>query len=464
MRILLANLKHLCQRRGLWPAYVLLAFFVGISVVFAMDTVVDTQGAGEGKFIGLIVLAFLVGMWAAVLQMEILTKPFAFCLPGHRQTVKSFIFTIGVVTNLASAAAFLFYPGLFPGERLGVLCSAFFAGLIFYCTGVWLAFRLSQPAVLMGLLVFVMLGGRLLNLHILLEQAVVLYPVQIVAVGLPCLWALWKYLSDGNLARRNCLRPWMGFGDVFDAERLRKFQQARGNDPWKRLKDHPRPWVEAFFLGRMSRRTPFSMARFLWGSLYTSFAIPVSRSRYALVLALFIAIFLGYAGPGMWVMLAFVPLILVQAFASHPVLYSTMLTAGGRAERYASTLAVAVITAGLLVLLMGIIVAMSIPLAAVIPDIRVRGFTFVYHAVGLDALYVPLVFLPLACAIQMIFYRRPVLMIVMRLALIHLAMIVGIAFGKELAAIAGPGTAVVSWLIFASCAHRMAVHRDLVKR
>jgi len=464
MCILLANLKHLYQRRGLWLAYVLLAFSIWVSIIVW----VGEPAVLRGKFIGLIVLASLVGMLAAVIQMEILAKPFAFCLPGHRQTVKSFIFTVGVVTNLASAALFLFYPGLFPGERLVVLCSAFFAGLIFYSAGVWLAFRLSQPAVLVGLLVFAMLGARLLNLHGLLEQAIILYPVQVIAVGLPCLWALWIYLNDANLARRNCLRPWIGFGDAFDPERLRKFQQARGADPWKRLKDHPRPWVEDFFLGRMSRGGPFSMARFLWGSLYISFAIPISRSRNVLVLALFIAIFLGYAGPGMWAMLAFVPLLLVQAFASRQVLYSTMLTAGGRAERYASTLAVAIITAGLLVLLIGIIAAMSIPLAAVIPDIPVRGFTLAYRAVGLDAFYVPLVFLPLAWVIQLIFYRRPVLVIVMLLALIYLAMIVGITFGKELAAIAGPGTAValavVSWLIFASRTHRIAVRRDLVRR
>ncbi len=59
-------------------------------------------------------------------------------------------------------------------------------------------------------------------------------------------------------------------------------------------------------------------------------------------------------------------------------------------------------------------------------------------------------------------------MIVMLLTLIYLAMIVGITLGKELAAIAGPGTAValavVSWLVFASALRRIAMRRDLVRR
>jgi len=463
MHILLANLKHLYQRRGLWLAYILLVFSIWVSIVVW----VGEPAALKGRFIGLIVLAFLVGMPAAIMQMEVLTKPFAFCLPGHRQAVKSFIFTIGVVANLASAMVFLFYPGLFPTERFVVLCSAFFAGWIFYSAGVWLTFRPRQPFISVGLLAFAVLGGRLFNLHILLERAVVFYPMQVIALGLLCASALWIYLNDGDLARRNCLRPWMGFGDAFDTEKLQRFQQARGVDPWKRLKDHPRPWVQDFFIGRMNRRGPFSRVRFLWGSLYTSFAIPISRSSNALVLALFIAIFLGYAGLRMWVMMAFVPLILVQAYASRPALYSTMLTAGGRAERFASTLAVAVVAAGLLVLLIGIIAVMSVLLAAVMPDIAFHGVRLAYRAVGLEAFYAPLVLLPLAGAIQLILYRRPVLMIVMLLMLIYLTMIVGITFGKELMAIANPGTAIalaiVSWLILVLVLRHISMKRSLVQ-
>ena len=464
MGSLCVNLRQLYQRRGLWLVYAMFAVFVCISVAFAMDA----REAGEAEFIGLIVLAFAIGMSAAVVQMEILTKPFSFCLPGHRRAARSFLFIVAVAANLASATAFLFYPGLFLAERLVVLCSAFFAGLIFYCAGVWLAFRLNQPVALIGFLALAVLGGVLLNLHVLLERAVVLHPVLIIVLGALCTLAMWSYLSDRDLARRNCLRPWVGFGDVFDAEKLRRFQQAGGVDPLKRLKDHPRPWVEDFFIGRIRRRSAFGTGRCLWGSLYASFAIAISRWSGTLVFVLFAAIIVGYMGPQMWIMLAFVPLILVQAYASHPPLYSTMLTAGGRAERYASVLVVGAVAAGLLVVIIGGITVLSLLLAAAMPDITFHGVTLSYRPLSVEAFYAPVVLLPLAYAIGLIFHRRPILMIVVLVMLLYATVAVAMTFARQLAAIRSPLPAaapvVISWLIFVSSARYMAMRRDLVRR
>ena len=107
MSILTINLRHLYQRRGLWLVYPMLGIFVLVSIGVPLED----PAAGEGRFIGLIALAFMVGMAVVVLQMEILTKPMAFCLPGHRQTVRKFVFSVGIVTNLVGALLFLFYPG-----------------------------------------------------------------------------------------------------------------------------------------------------------------------------------------------------------------------------------------------------------------------------------------------------------------------------------------------------------------
>ena len=125
--ILTANLRHLYQRRGLWLAYAMFAFFVCVSVGVPLGE----PTAGEGRFIGLIVLAFLIGMAAAVLQAEILTRPMAFCLPGHRLNVRTFVLRVGIVANLVAAWLFLGYPGLPFGWRVLVLWSAFSAGLGF---------------------------------------------------------------------------------------------------------------------------------------------------------------------------------------------------------------------------------------------------------------------------------------------------------------------------------------------
>jgi hypothetical protein len=409
MSILTMNLKQLYQRRGLWLAYGMFGLFVWVSVIFALDT----QAAGEGKFIGLIALAFLIGMTAAVLQMEILTKPMAFCLPGHRQSVRKFIFSIGVVTNGASALLFLLYPGLPFAWRLLVLCSAFFAGLVFFLAGAVLAFRFQRTSDFTSLLALGISGVVLLKLHIPLEQIVVLHPLVVMGFGLLCAAGVWVYLNNADLARRHCLRPWVGFDELFNREKLRRSPRKRDAAPWAKLKDHPRPWVEEFFISRMTQCEPLSPARFAWGAVYSSFAIVISQWKYPVSLALFFGIFLGYWGPRMSMMPAFfLPFVIMGMYASQPTVYSAMLIAAGRKERFFSTLAVMASGAGLLVVFLAGVSILSVPLASVMPDIKFHGLNVSYGTIGIEAIYISLAFLPLASAVQLLLYRRPLLMMV----------------------------------------------------
>ena len=108
MSILTANLKHLYQRRGILLVYLALGFiaFVSIAVLF------KRPAAGQGRFIGLVVLAFAIGLIAALLPIEIMTKSFSYCLPGHRKVVRRFIFWVGVVVNLFGSLLFIMYPDL----------------------------------------------------------------------------------------------------------------------------------------------------------------------------------------------------------------------------------------------------------------------------------------------------------------------------------------------------------------
>ncbi|MHC4463656.1 MAG: hypothetical protein ACYS30_19830, partial [Planctomycetota bacterium] len=112
MSILTVNLKHLHQRRGLWLVYVCLGFFafIGIAVSFKRPS------AGQGQFIGLVVLAFVVGLLLALLPIELMSKPFSYCLPGHRKVVRKFIFSVAVVFNFLASLRFLWYPGLNSGQ------------------------------------------------------------------------------------------------------------------------------------------------------------------------------------------------------------------------------------------------------------------------------------------------------------------------------------------------------------
>jgi len=463
MSVLTMNLRPLYQRRVLWFVYIVFGFFVWVSVCVPLFDREDPEG-GAGKFVGLVVFQFLVGLWAGVMQMEILTKPFAFCLPGHRLTVRKFIFLIAVVTNVPGSLLFLLYPRLPVGLMPVVLCSAFCAGMVFYVAGVWLAFGAKQPLAFLGFMVFAVFAGKLLNLARLLGSAIVHYPSLVTALGLLCGAALWLRLGASNLARRNCLRPWMGF-EAFNYQKVRDTRTRFSAERWKRLKDHPQPWVESLFIGCMERCRPLSAARYAWGTLYTSFGLFLSRWPNVLLLVLFWTLFLGYMGPRMWALVVFVPMILV--WNAKPPVFSSMLAVGGRKERFYSTLTTAVAASVLLVLLVGVVIAVSALLSSRIPDTSFRGLTLSYQRITVRCLYAPLIFLPIAGVLHLLFYRKPVVMIVTSIAIAYLVVMGSIVSRTQLPVIhslqaaitAGP----IAWIIFVLVLRHIATKHCLVK-
>ena len=462
MSVLGMNLRHLYQRRVLWVGYLLFGFMALASVADRLDF----GAAGEGEFVGLVALALLVGMCAAVLQMEIMSKPFAYCLPGHRLTVRKFIFAIGVVTNLASAVLFVFYPELSLLGRLAAWCAAFFAGSVFYLAGAALALRYKGGIACFCVMLLMVAGGPLKTLRILLEGAVVGHPAWVIGFGVLSGIGAWFLLGEAGMARRHCLGPWIGFGAVFDRAKMRRSPRNREAAPWAKLKDHPRPWVEGLFMDRIGRCGSFSMLRFVWRALYGAYGLMLSQWRNVVVFALFMAVFLGYLGQRMWIMLAFVPITVLQTYAREPMVYSTMLTAGGRRERFRSTLATAVVGAGLLVLFIGMVAIASVVLALVLPDISVYGLAVKYQVVGVGAFYTPLVFLPLALSAQLILYRRRALMTIVLVVLGYLVWFLGDAWRFELAAGSGAtgwvAGAAACWLVFVAVLRHVAGRRCLV--
>jgi uncharacterized membrane protein len=108
MSILTANLKHLYQRRGLWLVY---AFFI-VPMFLVIIAMLHKPEAGKGMFTLFLLLAFIIGFITASLSIEVMNKPFSYCLPGHRKTVRQFIFLIGIAVSLLGSPLFLAYPGL----------------------------------------------------------------------------------------------------------------------------------------------------------------------------------------------------------------------------------------------------------------------------------------------------------------------------------------------------------------
>ena len=461
MGILTVNLKHLYQRRGLWLAYVFLGFLVFASIAEALD-----KRAGRGDFIIPVMGALFVGFLVAVLQIEVLNKPFSYCLPGHRKVPRKFIFSTGVAINLTASLIFLLYPFLYLywPHRIAVICSAFFAGLVFYWLGVLFAFGVRNSWAWIGFLPLFIVGGGFFGLHIIIERAIVENPIGITLLGAFSTIAAWLWLGNVGLARRYCGVPWVGFFDAWNRDKLRKYKQIRANIKWDKLKKHPKPWVERFFLGRMNKCDYLGTGRYVWGGLYTTFGLLLSQWQGNIIFVLFMVFFLGYM-ERMWFLMLF-PLIGIAGYIHSPV-YSSMLFSGGRRERFATVITLAATTAVLGGVLFIILAALSVPLAVIIPDIIVRGITIAFHTITIKLFYAPLVFVPFAFTINLIFYRKPIFIILSVMLLFMLLFFFSaIVWLNQLSTIINPvsvlSALVLSWGIFVLVLRYICTRRCLV--
>ena len=461
MSVLTANLKHLYQRRGLWLVYVVLGFLVFVSIAVSFKS----PAVGQGRFIGLVVLAFVIGLIVAVLPIEVLNKPFSYCLPGHRKVPKRFIFCVGVVVNLFGSRLFIMYPDLHSGKLVLVVCSAFFAGMIFFWLGVGLAFSIRNSGAWIGFLLLVIFGGGFFGLHRVLERAIVEIPFGVILVGILSSIVAWIWLGNAGLARRYCTVPWIGFFDAWNRDKIQRHMQVRAAVKWDKLKQHPRPWVETLFLGRMNRYDYFSTGRYIWGALYKTFGIALSQWKSVfsvLFMAVVIVCFLGYMGP---VNMLFIMPGLIIAQTRLPV-YSSMLISGGRNERFHCAVILVVAVALLITVLLTIIAALSVLLATIMPDITLRGNTFTFHAMNIELFFVPLLMIPIVFTIQLIFYRKPMFMMLLIMLVCVMLFITSISWHKQLISGINPmfiiGGLILCWGTFLLVSRYICMRRSLI--
>jgi len=424
MSVLTVNLKHLYQRRGLWLFYVILVLFAlaGIAVLF------EDAKAGQGRFIGLIVLAFVVGLLLPVLQIEVLSKPFSYCLPGHKRMVRKFVFCVGIVFNIFGSLLFFVYPDLNAGQLLLVVCSAFFAGLISYLLGAGLVFTARNSVAFIGFLPLIIVAGGFFDLHTVLERVIIENPLVVISVGILTGCVVWFWLGDEGRARRYCNNvPWVGFD--WNPARMKKIIRIRMAGKWDKLNKYPSPRMERFFLGRMNRCDYVSAGRYIWGALYAAAVVPVLQWKSILSIVILMSFFLGYMGPAATFIFFFMPIIVVMNMRL-PV-HSSMMISGGRKERFAGTITAVAIAAVPISAVAVAMVALSMLFRAIVPEFTLREVTFTYRAISAGNLFIPLLIIPFAFAIRLIFYRKPIYVISLLMFVIYLMVFTGIVWHEQ---------------------------------
>jgi len=462
MSVLSANLKHLYQRRTMWLVYL----FIGL---LALGFVGDLPGSsvGKGHFILLVALEFLIGVYTASMSIEILTKPLSYCLPGHRRVPRKFIFSVGLLTNLVGSLAFLACANLWWWQWVLATCSVFCAGLIMYLIGVGLVFRVRNSGPIMGLAFWLLVGVAFLDLHIVAEHAIVDYPFAIILLGLASSTVVWIWLGDSNWARRFCAISRLGLLDVWDPNKMRQYARKQAAAKWDKFKNHPNPWVERFFLGRMKSCDHLGPGRHIWGGLYTTYGVTLSRWKGTLpgcLVALAFVLCLCYLGPegtNILVLMAGATVVNVRL----PV-YSSMAIPGGRNERFLTAIILAGSIAVLVTAVLAVMAATCMGLAPIMPDIPYRGEDISFHAMNLRLLIIPSIIIPIALAFRLIMFRRPLSAIASIMVVIALMLAFGINSSGRLGALINPTSLislwVLCWLALVLVLRHMCMKRSLV--
>lgn len=358
MRVLLANLKLCYQCRVLWLLYPLVAsflvFFGGFDL--RIRSVMGGIGFAKGTYftrMGLVcAIGLAVGTIVASVQMEVLSRPFSFCLPNHRAVLRRFVFLAGLMVTVAVS---LLWPAknvsasLSPVYFSGVITTAYFVGV-----SIGLTFRGAVMGFVLLLILFLPMGGSILDWKVSTELAVATASAATTAMlGAVSAGAVWWWLGRTDLFRRHCGRLWLGLLGLWNPTAKEDYRLAHLS---ARVGRTPRPTADGFLLSRTRDCEDRSTAKYVWGAFYT-WLLPGGGGRcstawngfFGLVSAV-LAWYMPFVGP------FFIANAAVLAWIPGSIpLCSPLLVAGGRRERFFATMAPVVVV--------GIIVTLSITVA-----------------------------------------------------------------------------------------------------
>ncbi len=430
MSILRANLKHLYQKRSFW----FLGLFFG-AVAFGIAAAI-TQAVTrnkQGVFCAPIPWMFFIGTFIATLPIDVLTKPFSYCLPGHRDIPGKFLFSVGLALSFLWSLSFLFYPDLNFVETILACLSAFSIFTIFYWLGVWLVSKYRNWGVVFAVFPLIMLGNNLLNISTIVERTIVESPLPMILSGGMVNFLAWRYWGRASLARRYCGMFWMGAFDIWNREKISKFRRVQLAEKDKKKLNSTRisSGVEEFFVSRISRAETGSIQQYIWGALYKTFGIQVSQQRQDwmrfLMLMLPIILFLGYL-PGGGKNILFLMPGMMAAYMSLWV-YSSLLICGGRRQRFWSALVLAGAMGIFVTVLTVFFATVTHLIESMMPPLTVKGYEFTFNAFNMNFSLVPLLMIPVVLTIGLIFYKKPMLVMIFAVVIFQILFVLSMIEG-----------------------------------
>ena len=419
------------------------------------------------RFLGYLVISYMVGLLVFSLQQDIMAKPFSFCMPGHRKISRKVVILVGIILNAALGMVFLAHPDLTFPYSLLVAIAGGSVGMAVYLLSVRIIAKGSQGNIWLGLTPFYIFGAVLTDADRILQIAMVNHPFVFIAASSIICWLVWRWLGKDSLAREFCDKIIPGMFDGFNARKIQKMQQSQIRRKIGNKVTGLQRYIEGFFLSKMQRYKFLSRSQYVWGSLYAGLGVfSVFLKPWSLLGIIGLVLYFGYCNMGSFSIGHMIFLFpAVAALSMKLPAYPNLLLPGGRREIFTGVLASAfsiTIITGVVMVILAIISHLIEPL---LPPLHIKKLTFSYLAMDISKFYLFFLIMPISLSATVISKRWPMLKFISVMALMQIVIFWNI-FNKRLEIIITPviiaSAVIVSWLIFVMLAYNFCMKRCLV--
>lgn len=398
MKTIIANLKLYLPNRHFWSVYLSVTVLLCFMIIFTKE-----QKQNETVIIGsFVVIQFFAGFAAALMQIDILTKTFSFCLPEYKQNVRKVLLILGIVICIVMSFLTVFLV-LNQQMSLLIISTIFFASLFFYWLGVEACFFVRGIIAIIILLIFIFFSYR--YPYELLGGFIVNHPVLVICISLISSIYAWRLMNPFKFARRFCAVPLLtGIFDFYNKEKLEKYAKYRQALKEEKLTPLINPSVEKFFFNRMKKHDFFGMGRYIWGNLCVySFPMVKTKPVYVLWFAAIIALYSYFMS------FSFITIFAMTIFSAalSPIpLFSTMLISDGRKERFYSTLYVSFAACLSIMVILILACLISVLAAPYMPAFTFSGISIVYRALSFKSCFIPFFIVPFAFSFKVLLHKK----------------------------------------------------------
>jgi hypothetical protein len=316
-------------------------------VLVAVISIPSALALGRGAVLSVVALLLVILGGEVVLRLaDGVAKPSSFCLPGFRESLRRKYFGIALLLGLGTSAFSLGFEVSFPWHATGVEPIEVSLHIL--------------AAFMLGMVACLALGaGRIILPGSVWRTMVPLAVLLPLAVPWVFPWALAHPFLTMLVCITASALVWFRLGDmarVKNAQRVIIEDVRRETTPIGITRTPPSPWIEALFRRAMERHRHLGVGRYIWGDLYETFGWLLSRWKWILSVVVILAVAADFVGSHS-IEFLFISSGLTGALLLFST--STLLTPGGRRERYWATLAIVVAGSLLLVGIATIITLLS---------------------------------------------------------------------------------------------------------